>query len=342
MKFVFRMFLLCCVAWMICINSWAYADIYAPKVNFPINTQSNVLTCAADHEKQLCWFAILFHNPFPIPLIFPEEQTQVYRYDEKTNTLSWEFTSYHKISTIVPFNTGVIFLREHYFFLDDEICYYDTGSKRVTVFSKPRTVGNLLAVHDDTVYYQGALAYNDTDVYAYNINTQEIRTICKDVNTAYADRQHLYIISNTHPVRLDIYNIDTGDLTDSAGLNIDGDIVDAADSKALVTDGTLYFLDHPDAPISDNSLEEKRIEIGWIDGDRLVIISEGILESYLIGTERIEQVFSYRLDDNIISVNMLQNKIVMLRWNEDWREVELIILDVDGENEVSVLLSSAK
>ena len=341
MKLVFRMFLLCSVLCLICSNSWAYADTYAPKIGHPTKAWITVLTCAEDQEKQLCWIAVRVGNRFSIPLILPEESTRIYCYDEKTNMLSWVFTSFQRISTIAPFNTGFIFLRDHYafldYFLDEEICFYDTVSKRLTVFTKPRTVGKLLAVHDDIVYYQGALAYNDTDVYAYNINTQEIRTICKDVNTAYADRQHLYIISNTHPVRLDIYDIDTEDLTDSVTLKTNDDIIEAGDGKALAADGTVYFLDHSDTQISDDSLGSKKIETGWIDEDHLVIVSDNVLESYTIGTERIEQVFSYILDDDILNVNMLHNRIILLHKGE----VMLIIMDVDGKNELSVHFPSA-
>ena len=51
MKLAFRMFLLCSVLCLICSNSWAYADTYAPKIGHPTKAWITVLTCAEDQEK---------------------------------------------------------------------------------------------------------------------------------------------------------------------------------------------------------------------------------------------------------------------------------------------------
>ena len=334
MKTIHKVILVFSLVWVICTSGWANAEAYAPKLGYPINSRLIVPTCALDQEKQLYWFAVIVRHRFSIPLIYPEEQTRVYCYDKKVNNIGLELTSNQRIHTMVPSDKGMIFLREHYFFLDDEICNYDAHSKKVTNFRGPKTVGEILAVNEDLIYYQGSLAYDDTSIYAYNIKTKDIKMICNAAKTAYADGQKIYVTSKVQPGEIYIYDIETGDLIGFYTLITNAEILAIADGKAITTDGAIFFLDYNQPISSSIKLEGEKIDAGWIDEDHLVIFADGVLESYIISTKGIEQIFSLELDEGIRSINMLYNEILLFNKNE----ATIYIISADGKSKEAIIL----
>ncbi len=337
---LYKFICVCALIWMIFqTNNKVYADTYIPGSTFKLNSRFDVFVCAADQEREQYWFAILFRRPFSIPLIYPEEQTSIYCYDKNSNTVSEKLISNQRIYSIAPYENGIVFLRDHYFFLDQEICYFDTELRKTTVFKKPRTVGKIIAIHDNFVFYQGSTAYDDRNIYLYNLMTQDIKTFCKDVVTAFADQYQIYVVTNADPIGIDVYDINTNVLLYSVALDSSSDILSISDNKVLTKDGQLFLFECDSLNVSQKTFElNKNLTAGWIEDDHLVIISGDVLESYRLYLPEIEYTFSQDIGENIYSVAMQFNKLFLL----DGKEKLVRIICVDDKEDQSTIFFGTK
>lgn len=335
MKLIYKYFFAGLFVLFLCINNGVVAETYATKTGFSTDSV-NKFTCAVDQNNQKYWFAVLVQHPFTIPILYPEEQTIIFCYDMRTNTLLRKYTCNQRIYEMIPFENGIVFSRDHYFFLDLQICYYDEILSKMLVFQRPTLVGKIVAINNNILYYQGTSAYDDTNIYAYNIKTQEVRLICKDVGDTYADGQQIYVVTKSKKNRINIYDIHNGELSsNSVQLDSNSKIISVADHKAVTSDGSLFMFEDYEATVIQSRFNlEKEVNACWLEDDRLIIISGDVLESYIISNSQIERVFDYRFGESVCAIQALYNQIFLF----DQTDASLYILNVDGKNELHISL----
>ena len=170
-------------------------------------SDQNTFTCDYCESNQELWFAIRVKRSWGIPLIYPQNQTLVFCYDENTGMVSLEFQISEMIWELIADKTGIYYTKDHDLFLDKTICYYNKFTKKNHIVKLPSLVGNLIAVSDDDIFYQGSSAYNNHCVYKYNTNMETNEKIIDDIDRLYSDETCIYAIRKDRTHEITIYDL---------------------------------------------------------------------------------------------------------------------------------------
>ena len=325
--------LICAIILMVFFSDCAYADYYIPRESFQYKP-STVFACASNQNAQEYWFSILFKRRYAIPLIYPQELTIVFHYSKETGVLSEAFRIYQRITSIVPYDEGIVFTRDHYFFADQELCFFSNRSKRISVLREPKTVGYIIAMYDHTMYYRGHSCYDDNKIYSYDFQTHDVEMLVEDADIAFADENKLYIVNEKPMPRIDVYDRKMTFLY-SNHVNSSKRILSISDEKVLMEDGKLLFLASDDACVSPTNIElNKTIDAGWITADYLFIVSDGRLESYKLEPPAIQQIFSQALNDDVCNIDMHFDELFLF----DKNELSIRVVSMDGEEQYNIPL----